>query len=249
MSGRLESDNMETLDTGSAQKIEYLERIIDVDINDPFLFVRALKHRSVLGEEAFRDDESYERLEFLGDAVLDLIISEFLYDRFPMKPEGFLTKLRARLVRGDSLAHYADSLDLGSIVVVGERVQGQGIERSKSILADIFESLVGALYIDQDYVTTREFVLHTLKRFVDMNDVISTMDNYKSLLLEFTQAREMSHPVYEIVSEEGPDHDKVFKMKVLIEGKEWARAEGKSKKKAEQKASRKALDILSKELE
>src|SRR5699024_1932324 len=118
-------------------------------ISNPFLFVRALRHRSSLRDRNFKTSDSYERLEFLGDAVLDLIVSEIIFDQFPDENEGFLTKLRAKLVKGDALAVYSRKLNLGQLIIVGKRARGQGVEFSKSALADVFESLVGALYIDK----------------------------------------------------------------------------------------------------
>jgi ribonuclease-3 len=122
------------------ERIEKLKGIIDTDIDNPFIYVRALRHRSTLAEDDFTSTDSYERLEFLGDAVLDLIITEIIFDLFPEKNEGFLTKLRAKLVKGDTLAMYARNLELYKLLLLGDRVKDQGIEQSISVLSDVFEA-------------------------------------------------------------------------------------------------------------
>ncbi|MGD8747910.1 MAG: ribonuclease III [Balneolaceae bacterium] len=227
------------------RRIRELEGIIETKIDNPFIYIRALRHRSTLIDDNYSSTDSYERLEFLGDAVLDLIITEIIFDLFPKKNEGFLTKLRAKLVKGDALAMYARNLNLSQLMLLGERVQGQGIEQSKSVLADVFEALVGALYVDVGYKPTSKFVRKVIERFVDFEKIIDTLDNYKSLLLEFAQAHQMEIPTYDVISEEGPGHDKTFGVQVFVDGKPIARGKGKSKKEAEQKAAHRALEVLS----
>lgn len=226
------------------ERIKHLEGIIDTSIENPFIYVRALRHRSTLADDNFSSTDSYERLEFLGDAVLDLIVTEIIFDFFPDKNEGFLTKLRAKLVKGDTLAEYAQNLQLDELLFLGERVQGQGIEQSKSVLSDVFEALIGALYVDQGYEATSHFVRKVIEGFVEFDQIIDTLDNYKSLLLEFAQANQMEIPTYTVISEEGPGHNKTFGVEVFVDEEPVAQGVGKSKKEAEQKAARKALDIL-----
>ena len=226
------------------KRIRELERIIGIEINDPFLFIRALRHRSILADDKFTPADSYERLEFLGDAVLDLIITEIIYERFPEEDEGFMTKLRAKLVKGDTLADFARTLDLNSLLVLGERAQGQGIEFSKSVLSDVFEALIGAIYLDQGYRKAFDFVSGVIKNNIDFDQVTGSLDNFKSMLLEYAQAQQLSIPVYEVVNEEGPGHDKTFEVRVMVDKKEQGSGKGKSKKEAEQAAARKALREL-----
>jgi ribonuclease III len=225
-------------------RINKLERIAKIKVGDPFLYLRALRHRSILADDSYMPSDSYERLEFLGDAVLDLIVTEVIFERFPEENEGFLTKLRAKLVRGDSLARYAKYLELHSILVVGERARGQGIEFSKSVLSDVFEALVGAIYIDQGYEKAAAFVKEIINNRVDFDEIVDTLDNHKSLLLEYAQAHKLTIPVYEVVRESGPGHDKTFVIRVLIGEEELGTGTGKSKKEAEQKAARNALKQL-----
>ncbi len=226
------------------ERIERLQRIIDSNIDNPFLYIRALRHRSILADDNFSDTDSYERLEFLGDAVLDLIITEIIFEKYPKENEGFLTKLRANLVKGDSLAEYARSLDISSLLVLGERARGQGIEFSKSVLADVFESLIGAIYLDAGYESAARFVKNIIEEQTDFQDLTETMDNYKSLLLEFAQAHKLTIPRYEVVEETGPGHDKTFLVKVVVDDRDMGTGKGKSKKEAEQRAAKAALDSL-----
>lgn len=226
------------------ERIKELEGIIGTSIENPFIYIRALRHRSTLVDDNFTSTDSYERLEFLGDAVLDLIVTEIIFDLFPTKNEGFLTKLRAKLVKGDTLAMYARKLELYDLMLLGERVKGQGIEYSKSVLSDVFEALVGALYLDIGYKSTSKFVRRVIEQYVDFDQIIGTLDNYKSLLLEFAQASRMQIPTYTVISEEGPGHDKTFGVEVYVDDKPVAKGKGKSKKEAEQKAAKKALELL-----
>ena len=229
------------IDPELLEKLRYIEWVVDVSIDNPIYYMKAIRHRSILVEEDFEPSDSYERLEFLGDAVLDLIVTEIIFDYYPNKNEGFLTKLRSKLVKGDSLAMYANKLDLGSIVEVGERAKGQGIENSKSILADIFEALIGALYLDKGYSSAFYFVKQIIDNYVNMDEMLKTLNNYKSTLLEYSQAQGWAVPEYEVVSETGPGHDKTFVIEVLVESEVMGEGKGKSKKQAEQEAAREAL--------
>jgi ribonuclease-3 len=226
------------------KRIEQIERMIDTDIDDPFLFIKALRHRSILADDSFTSTDSYERLEFLGDAVLDLIVTEIIFEEFPDENEGFLTKLRAKLVKGDALADYSKHLNLSEILVLADRAQGQGIEFSKSVLADVFEALIGAIYLDSGYEAASRFVNKLIKEQVDLQSLMDTLDNYKSLLLEYAQANQMDIPRYEVINEYGPGHDKTFEVKVLVDNKEMGQGKGKSKKEAEQLAAKSALQQL-----
>jgi len=230
------------------QRLEKLKGIINTEVDNPFLFIRALRHRSILAEDEYISTDSYERLEFLGDTVLDLIVTEIIFEKFPDENEGFLTKLRAKLVKGDVLAEYANHLNLNELLVIGERARGQGIEFSKSVLADVFEALVGAIYIDQGYTRASSFVADVIDKYVDFERIIDTLDNYKSMLLEYAQAQKYEIPTYEVVSESGPGHDKTFTVRVFVDNREMGRGEGKSKKQAEQQAARVALKTFKRSL-
>ncbi|MEO1021825.1 MAG: ribonuclease III [Bacteroidota bacterium] len=220
-------------------RIKELERIIEISIDDPSLFEKALRHRSSLGAEKYRSYDSYERLEFLGDSVLDLITAEILFERYPEKDEGFLTKLRAKLVRGETLSSFSRQLDFDRLMEMGER--SDQVTISKGMLADVFESVIAAIYITKGYDEAFGFVERVFDRLVDFKKMEETSDNYKSVLLEYTQATRRSLPRYELISESGPGHNKTFEVRVLIDGSEWGTGVGKSKKKAEQEAAQEAL--------
>ncbi len=229
----------------SDEKIAYLEQCLGVHIEKDHTFLKALRHRSIVDEgEDISDNESYERLEFLGDAVLDLIVSEIIYDRYPEENEGFMTKLRAQIVKGDALAEYARELNLGSVLEIGDRARGQGIEYSKSILADVFEAVVGALYLTKGHDSTFSFIERVIKEQIDFEELTNSLDNYKSILLEYTQARQWSIPEYQVIDEYGPGHDKTFEVQVFIGQDAMGQGVGKTKKQAEQQAAKDALDQL-----
>jgi ribonuclease-3 len=227
---------------GKNERLLELERIIGFDIDDPSLFLRALRHRSTLSNDQYESHDSYERLEFLGDAVLDLIAAEVLFEKFPKANEGFLTKSRAKLVKGETLAEFSKVLGIAKILELGERSDSVNI--SKSILADVFESIIAAIYITKGYASAFLFVSKVFEKEVNFKKLVSQIDNYKSVLLEYTQAERMSLPDYIVVSESGPGHDKVFEIMVKVDGNELGKGEGRSKKSAEQEAAKKALETL-----
>ena len=211
---------------------------------DRHVFTQAFRHRSIVDSELYESHETYERLEFLGDAVLDLIVTEILFEKYPTENEGFLTKLRSKIVKGDTLAAIAENLEFHKVLEVGERSSGQGIEFSKSILADVYESVVAAIYISKGYSFTFSFVLSNVNRFLDFEILENKIDNYKSVLMEHFQSESASLPVYKVISEEGPGHDKTFLVAVYFEGEQLGSGSGKSKKKAEQAAAKKAIEKL-----
>lgn len=226
----------------SDDRILSLEKIIGIEIENTSLFQRALRHRSMLTQEQYAKYDSYERLEFLGDAVLDLITAEILFNQYPKKDEGFLTKIRAKLVKGDTLSEFSKNLGLDDLMEVGERPSNTKI--SKSILADVFESIIAAIYITKGYKCAFEFVERVFNKFVNFDDLIHTVDNYKSVLLEYSQAQKLSLPVYRTVNESGPGHNRTFEVIVYIGDDELGTGIGKSKKKAEQLAAEAALQTL-----
>lgn len=229
---------------GKNERLIALERIIGFEIDDPSLFLRALRHRSTLSNDIYASHDSYERLEFLGDAVLDLIAAEILFEKFPKANEGFLTKSRAKLVKGETLAKFSEKLGIEEMLELGERSDQVNI--SKSILADVFESIIAAIYITKGYPNAFLFVSKVFEDQVNFDKLLNQVDNHKSALLELTQAERMSLPDYRVISESGPGHDKVFEIVVLVDDKELGKGEGRSKKSAEQEAAKEALKTLGK---
>lgn len=226
------------------ERIQKLEKILSITIEEPSLFQRALRHRSMLSQEQYAKYDSYERLEFLGDAVLDLIAAEVLFNKYPQKDEGFLTKIRAKLVRGETLADFSSKLGFESLMEMGERAAN--VKIANSILADIFESIIAAIYITKGYKSAFKFVEKVFREHVDFESLINTVDNYKSALLEYTQAEKLELPKYMLVGESGPGHNRTFEVKVYVGEKELGLGIGKSKKKAEQLAAEVALQTINK---
>jgi len=233
-----------SLDSISRGKLTLIESVTGTSIQNPQIYLRALRHRSSLIESNLSNYESYEQLEFLGDAVLDLIVTEILFEKFPKHDEGFMTKLRSKLVKEDTLAELAVKLNFHEVVEVGERVKGQGIELKKSVLCDVFEAILGALYIDAGMGAAQCFVKSVYEDHIDIMAISNKHDNYKSLLLEFAQAKRMSVPEYKVVNESGPDHDKTFEIEAIVNNKILGYGKGKNKKMAEQAAAMEALNCL-----
>ena len=230
-----------------SERIENLQRAIGIVIPADYhtLFLQALRHRSIIDDNHYKAHETYERLEFLGDAVLDLVVTEILFEKFPKEDEGFLTKLRAKIVRGDTLALLAVNININTLLEVGERASGQKIELSKSVLADVFEAIIAAVYLSKGYNFTKQFVTDVVNRHINFNDLQEKVDNYKSALMEHLQALKKPLPEYKVISEDGPGHDRTFKIGVFIDGELKGEGSEKSKKKAEQLAARAALDTIS----
>lgn len=221
-----------------------IEALIGQPVADLALYRRALTHRSLLRSAAERPLRSNERLEFLGDALIDLVVSETLYDRFPDKNEGELTRLRAKLVSGAALAQYARRMDLGAHILMSQNaVQTEGRD-NPNILADAFEALAGALYLDHDYAAAAAFVHRWALEPFDLEDVAAHDENYKSQLLERMQAVGRPQPTYRVVHEEGPSHDKTFTVVALIDDTPHGQGTANSKQDAEQEAARRTLEAL-----
>jgi len=232
------------LDSDQKQKIKAISILIGLPVSRPALYLKALRHRSIVAEKKLAATESYEQLEFIGDAVLDLVVSEIIFKKYPDAGEGLLTQLRSRLVNGGMLAQIGRNIRLMEYIELGDRVKNQGVEYSESVLADAFEALVGAVYQDHGYDICRDFVARLYHQFVNFDEMVSARDNYKSMLLEAAQAKKMPAPVYRIVQESGPGHEKVFEVEVRVNDNVLGTGSGKNKKKAEQVAAQQALNIL-----
>lgn len=221
-----------------------VSRLVRTPIQDLSLYHRALTHRSLLRSQAHDISKSNERLEFLGDALLDLIVGEMLYHRFADRNEGFLTRLRAKLVSGKVLATYARRINLGAYLLMSENAaKGEG-RNNPSILADGFEALVGALYLDRGYEAAQSFVRDDVLDGVDLQQVAQQKENFKSLLLEWMQAHGRPQPTYRVVDEDGPSHDKTFTVEAVVGDTAYGQGKASNKKQAEQHAAREALKRL-----
>ncbi|MEY2547152.1 MAG: ribonuclease [Verrucomicrobiota bacterium] len=219
-----------------------LEERIGYKFRNPLLLAEALTHPSV-AHETQRKQFDNQRLEFLGDAVLQLVITQQLYGYFLDKPEGELTKLRSRLVSRETLRTYAAAIDLGKYLMMGRGEEASGGRTRPSTMADAFEALIGAIYLDSDLKTARQFILAQARE--ELADIAEEpVDiNPKGELQELLQAISPASPVYETVSERGPEHEKTFVVRAVWEGKELGRGTGKSKKQAETAAAEEALRL------
>lgn len=229
----------------SAHDIRELEALLGHSFADTSLLQTALTHRSHANERREARAEDNEKLEFLGDAVLDLIISQYLMGRFPTLSEGELSMTRAQMVSEAGLSRVAMGLSLGDWLRLGKGEERSGGRDKASILSDALEAVVAALYLDGGLETARQFVLAHFEAHTPSQPGLGS-DN-KTRLQELVQGRWKSTPVYEIVGETGPDHDKTFEVAVLVGGEEKARASGHSKKAAEQLAAALAVEVLERE--
>ncbi|RMF60009.1 MAG: ribonuclease III, partial [Bacteroidetes bacterium] len=193
-----------------------IERLVGMPVHDVALYTRALSHRSVARGRPDSHRYSNERLEFLGDAVLGFVVAEYLYRHFPDHDEGFLTRLRAKLVNGQTLARFAREIDLGPHLRMSDNMAQAGGRDNPSILADAFEALIGALYLDQGPAAARAFIQRVVLDAVDLDALARRRDNFKSLLLEYVQAHGWPQPRYRVTAEEGPSHERTFTVEVLL---------------------------------
>lgn len=223
---------------------EELFRALGYKFSKLSLLEQALKHRSVLPALSERRVDSNERLELLGDAVLGIVVTEFLYTAYPEKEEGELTSMKSLLVSRKVLARVANKLGLGKFVFLSEAEVRSGGRSRPSIVADALEATIGAIYLDGGLDAARSFILH---RVLNNYEAILNEDvykNFKSILLEYSQSRNLGAPFYIIRSEDGPDHNKMFTVEVRIQNKPIGVGIGNSKKRAEQKAAQDALEKL-----
>jgi ribonuclease-3 len=210
---------------------------------NPALLELALTHPSIAHEQGAPTQHN-QRLEFLGDAVLQLVLTQELYEKFPTYDEGPLTKARAKLVNRRALAEKGRLLGLGENLVVSRGEETHGGRERPSALADAFEAVLGAIFLDGGFPAARNFVLnHFREAFTSLGN-IPILENPKGELQEYLQARSAEAPRYQMLSTSGPDHDRVFECTVHHEGRELARGRGKSKKDAESEAARAALQVL-----
>ncbi len=233
-----------------AQDPENLERLevkLGHTFEDPSLLANALVHRSHIHVSQAARIESNERLEFLGDAVLGVVVNAYLYERFPEASEGDLTKMKSLLVCGSRLSEVAAQLDLGSHVQMSRAEAATGGRHRSSILADTTEALIGAIYLDGGLEAAEAMINRCL--LVQCDQVLARrgLDNYKSRLQEMVQARYKSPPRYRVLSAEGPDHARVFTVCVTFNGTALGQGEGPNKKTAEQVAAHSALERLTRE--
>lgn len=219
------------------EKIENLEEIFQIKPESSRIFEKALTHSSFTRENEISSLENYERLEFLGDAVLKLCISDILYKKFPEYAEGELTKIRSIIVSDNILAKVAEKIGLASLIVLGTQEEKTGGRERKSIMACAFEAILGAYYLENKYAELSIFLEKTFIPFIKDVDENFEKFNAKAVLQEYTQSQNKKIPDYRIVEEIGPQHDKIFVVEVSYMNEVLASGKGKTKREAEQEAA------------
>ncbi|MCS7053672.1 MAG: ribonuclease III [Ignavibacterium sp.] len=227
------------------EQITELEKRLGFPFIDKSHYIQALIHRSYL-EKTDIYDYSNERLEFLGDAVLNLVVADYLFHKFPDEDEGFLTKVRSKLVNRQTLSQCAEKLNLNEFLFLNRNLNEKSDRGIKTILSDAFEAIIGAIYLDLGLDTCKKF-LHNVLILPFINSGEHLIDqNYKSQLLEYAQSEKLELPVYKIINEEGPQHDRTFTIQVKLGENLIGVGTGKNKKEAEQEAAKNLINQIKK---
>ena len=222
------------------KSIEKLEKKLGYEFEDKNLIIEALTHKS------YKQPYDNERLEFLGDAVLDLAVGEYLFFKFPKADEGTLSKIRASLVNEVGFNKLARYLNLGDYILLSNAEENNGGREKPSLLSNSFEAVMGAIYLESGLETVKKITISLIEKVHKEISLDSLFQDYKTAFQELTQARYGVTPKYNVIASRGPDHKKEFEIAVTVDGKEYARALGKSKKAAQQEAAKIALAILKK---
>jgi len=223
------------------KNIETLEKDLGYEFKDKKLIIEALTHKS------YKQPYDNERLEFLGDAVLDLVVGEYLFKKFKTSDEGNLSKIRASLVNETGFDKLARALRLGDYILLSNAEDNNGGREKSSLLSNAFEAIMGAIYLEAGLKKVEEIAIRLIEENHKEISLDSLFRDFKTTLQELTQARFGITPEYKVLASRGPDHKKEFEVGVFIEGKEYARASGKSKKIAQQEAAKEAVAMLKKE--
>lgn len=221
-----------------------VSEIFNIPIENEELFTQALTHPSFTKENNLSYEQSYERLEFLGDAVLKLTISDVLYRKYPNSQEGEMSKIRSIVVSDATLANIAEKIGLASLIILAKHEEKQGCRKLESVCACAFEAVLGAYYLDGKFAELVKFIENQFAPYIE--DVENNFEkfNAKALLQEYTQAQTKETPVYSLIGESGPAHKKVFEVSVAYKNEIIATGIGKSKKDAEQQAAYNACEKL-----
>lgn len=228
------------------KNVTELEAKLGYSFKDRSLLTLAFVHRSFFNEHRAIVQQHNERLEFLGDSILGLLVSEYLYKYLPSTPEGELSSLRSRIVEANSCVTYAERLELDRYILLGRGERMNGGRGRESILADLFEAVIGAIYLDGGLDAARRFLFKNFSK--DMDALLAIpIKNWKAALQDYAQKNYQQAPIYHVLSELGPDHSKMFLISVSINDQEVGRGEGSSKKEAQQAAAENALRKISPE--
>ena len=228
----------------TSNDLSFLQKRLSYFFAEPKLLRQALTHKSYLNESKDKTVKDNQRFEFLGDAVLDLIISEALVERFPDSPEGDLSKMKAKVVSEGTLARIAKGIDLGGFLLLGRGEEITFGREKSSLLADAMEAVIAAIYLDRGFSAVREVVLKEFELPLQEITRPGVSIDYKTELQELSQQRFETLPVYQVIHESGPDHQKTFQVEIRIQGTVFEVGAGRSKKEAEQKAAEATLRRL-----
>lgn len=226
------------------KELERLASRLSYTFNDIDILLHSVVHRSFLNERGDQNIENNERLEFLGDAVLSTVVSHLLIKRFPDADEGMLSKFRAKLVNENTLAKLAMDIELGRHLLLGKGEELTGGRGKPSILSDAYEAVIAAVYLDGGFEAAFSLVSRQFYILMQEISVTEASKDYKTELQEQTQEMFKVAPGYRLISETGPEHNKVFEVEVLINGERFGRGQGKAKKEAEQQAAMEGLDKI-----
>jgi ribonuclease III len=221
-----------------------LENTIKIKFKDKLLLQTSVTHKSFANENRNLNIKNNERLEFLGDSVLSLTISSFIFQHFPEDDEGILAKIRSVVVSTPVLAEKSRTLNLGDYLLLGKGEELTGGRERESILADTMEAIIGAIYLDRGFKIASKFIINLFVKDIDAVKKGKHIKDYKTILQEIIQQNSNEYPIYSIIDEEGPDHNKTFLVEVEYMNKVLGSGRGSSKKEAEQKAARVALNNL-----
>lgn len=232
---------MEQIAPQREKELNEIEKILGTSFLNKVLLNQSLTHSSFGHEKKIPDNE---RMEFLGDAILKLVVSEYLYHKFPERAEGDLTKIRASVISDETLALVGRKLDLGNFLLLSANERRTGGVRRKSNLANAFEAIIGAVFLDAGIGKSRELILGLLDKEIEKTSRAGYISDYKSALQEFAQKRKWELPRYRVIKETGPKHRRVFWIEVKIKGRHYGVGRGRNKKESEQRAAMQALRRL-----
>ena len=220
---------------------EEIEELVGFRIRTLIFYQEALLHKSAV--KLYNMERSNERLEFIGDSVLNLVVARYLYETYPDENEGFMTKLRTRIVSGKCLSSISKQMNIHEHIRMNNKALKQEWNMNDRILEDTFEALIGAIYLDQGYFQAKQFILNKLETYIQMEDILKDT-NYKDILMRYTQSNGLSLPSYVIKHENGPNHNKSFSIQVMIDNNIVGEGSARSKKQAEQKAAFNAIQCI-----
>tara|TARA_Y100000816_G_scaffold292527_1_gene288370 strand:+ start:397 stop:1080 length:684 start_codon:yes stop_codon:yes gene_type:complete len=220
---------------------EEVESLLKIKIRKLSLYQEALTHKSAV--KMYNTNRSNETLEFIGDAVLNLIVAIYLFENYPNENEGFLTKLRTKIVNGKNLAYLAESIQLQNHIRMNTKAINQKWNENTRILEDTFEAIIGAIYLDTGLYHAKLFILDKISNHINMNSLLDD-NNYKDKLMKHCHNQGFELPEYKLVSESGPNHNKSFTIHVIVEGDVIGQGIDKNKKEAEQRAAYNALEYF-----